>query len=102
VSGTAESMISSFRHLLSLTFKLCLTPSHRLLSLPQERFLAAFAAMVLVVTVCPVWGSSGSGSAQFGFQSVLLRRWLLQLMTTFAVVWSWGIALQLKQRQRCW
>ncbi|MEB3259714.1 MAG: UPF0182 family protein [Cyanobacteriota bacterium] len=39
--------------------------------------------------------------AQFGFQSVLLRRWLLQL-GAFAVVFGIGSLLQLKQLQRCW
>jgi len=56
--------------------------------------------MVLVVTVSRL-GIEWEWFAQFGFQSVLLRRWLLQL-TTFAVVMGLGIALQLKQLQRCW
>ncbi|APD47272.1 MULTISPECIES: UPF0182 family protein [Synechococcaceae] len=76
------------------------TPSHRLLSLAARALLAAFAAMVLVVTVSRL-GIEWEWFAQFGFQSVLLRRWLLQL-TTFAVVMGLGIALQLKQLQRCW
>jgi len=38
---------------------------------------------------------------QFGFQSVLLRRWLLQLLA-FALVLGLGSVLQLKQLQRCW
>jgi len=39
--------------------------------------------------------------AQFGFQAVLLRRWLLQL-GAFVAVLGLGSALQLKQLQRCW
>jgi uncharacterized membrane protein (UPF0182 family) len=39
--------------------------------------------------------------AQFGFQAVLLRRWLLQL-GAFIVVFGIGSLLQLKQLQRCW
>jgi uncharacterized membrane protein (UPF0182 family) len=39
--------------------------------------------------------------AQFGFQTVLLRRWLLQLVA-FALVLGIGSLLQLKQLQRCW
>jgi uncharacterized membrane protein (UPF0182 family) len=38
---------------------------------------------------------------QFGFQTVLLRRWLLQLFA-FVGVLGVGSALQLKQLQRCW
>ncbi len=38
---------------------------------------------------------------QFGFQAVLLRRWLLQLLA-FSVVFGLGSLLQLKQLQRCW
>ncbi|MFN9628805.1 MAG: UPF0182 family protein [Cyanobacteriota bacterium] len=38
---------------------------------------------------------------QFGFQTVLLRRWLLQ-MCAFALVLGLGSLLQLKQLQRCW
>ena len=38
---------------------------------------------------------------QFGFQSVLLKRWLYQLMA-FAGVLGIGLVLQLKQLQRCW
>jgi len=38
---------------------------------------------------------------QFGFQSVLLRRWCFQLLA-FAAVLGIGSLLQLKQLQRCW
>ncbi|MGB7564579.1 MAG: UPF0182 family protein, partial [Prochlorococcaceae cyanobacterium] len=38
---------------------------------------------------------------QFGFESVVLRRWLLQL-AAFLVVMGLGIPLQLQQLQRCW
>jgi uncharacterized membrane protein (UPF0182 family) len=38
---------------------------------------------------------------QFGFQSVLLRRWCFQLLA-FAAVLGIGSMLQLKQLQRCW
>ncbi len=39
--------------------------------------------------------------AQFGFQSVVLRRWLLQLLA-FLLVMGLGVPLQLMQLQRCW
>jgi len=39
--------------------------------------------------------------AQFGFESVLQRRWLIQLIA-FLLVVGLGIPLQLKQLQRCW
>jgi uncharacterized membrane protein (UPF0182 family) len=39
--------------------------------------------------------------AQFGFQSILLRRWVLQLIA-FVGVLGIGSLLQLKQLQRCW
>ncbi|MFN9646530.1 MAG: UPF0182 family protein [Cyanobacteriota bacterium] len=39
--------------------------------------------------------------AQFGFQSILLRRWLLQLIA-FVGVLGIGSLLQLQQLQRCW
>lgn len=39
--------------------------------------------------------------SQFGFQSVLLRRWVLQLIA-FVAVLGIGSVLQLKQLQRCW
>jgi uncharacterized membrane protein (UPF0182 family) len=38
---------------------------------------------------------------QFGFQSVLLKRWWYQLLA-FASVFGIGLLLQLKQLQRCW
>ena len=38
---------------------------------------------------------------QFGFQSVLLKRWWYQLLA-FAGVLGIGLVLQLKQLQRCW
>jgi uncharacterized protein len=39
--------------------------------------------------------------AQFGFQSVALRRWLLQVIA-FLLVMGLGIPLQLQQLRRCW
>jgi len=38
---------------------------------------------------------------QFGFQSVLLKRWIYQLLA-FAGMFGIGLILQLKQLQRCW
>ncbi len=39
--------------------------------------------------------------AQFGFQSVVLRRWLLEI-GAFVAVMGLGLPLQLQQLQRCW
>ncbi len=39
--------------------------------------------------------------AQFGFEAVLMRRWLLQI-SSFLLVFGVGSTLQLQQLQRCW
>lgn len=39
--------------------------------------------------------------AQFDFQGILLRRWMLQI-SAFTAVFGLGSALQLAQLQRCW
>ena len=39
--------------------------------------------------------------AQFDFQGILVRRWMLQI-SAFALVFGLGLALQLAQLQRCW
>jgi steroid 5-alpha reductase family enzyme len=58
------------------------------------------AAILLGVAV-PRLGVEWEWFGQFGFESVVLRRWLLQL-TAFLVVMGLGIPLQLQQLQRCW
>jgi uncharacterized membrane protein (UPF0182 family) len=62
--------------------------------------LLSLAAILLGVVV-PRLGVEWEWFAQFGFQSVVLRRWLLQLIT-FLLVMGLGIPLQLQQLQRCW
>ena len=58
-------------------------------------------AGILLGVVVPRLGVEWEWFAQFGFQSVVLRRWLLQLIT-FLLVMGLGIPLQLQQLQRCW
>jgi uncharacterized membrane protein (UPF0182 family) len=58
------------------------------------------AAILLGVAV-PRLGVEWEWFGQFGFESVVLRRWLLQL-SAFLVVMGLGIPLQLQQLQRCW
>ena len=58
---------------------------------------AAIAVGVALLRLALEW----EWFAQFGFQSVALRRWLLQLIA-FLVVVGLGIPLQLQQLQRCW
>ena len=62
--------------------------------------LLSLAAILLGVVV-PRLGVEWEWFAQFGFESVVLRRWLLQLIT-FLLVMGLGIPLQLQQLQRCW
>jgi len=57
---------------LSLT-QLCLPPPTLLSLEPTKRLLAAFAAMVLVESRCPVWDRVG-GFAQLASSPLLLRR----------------------------
>jgi uncharacterized membrane protein (UPF0182 family) len=69
------------------------------------RFLRRLALLSLVLA--GVMGLTGrllvewQWFGQFGFQSVLLRRWLLQVFA-FVLVLGMGSLLQLKQLQRCW
>jgi uncharacterized membrane protein (UPF0182 family) len=65
----------------------------RLLAIP----LLLLGLLILVARLSVEW----QWFAQFGFQAVLLRRWLLQLLA-FAVVMGFGVPLQLQQLQRCW
>jgi hypothetical protein len=68
----------------------------RLLSLA----LVLPAALVVVLVVSRL-GVEWDWFAQFGFQSVLLRRWALQVVA-FSLVMGLGVPLQLTQLQRCW
>ena len=54
-----------------------------------------------LLVLLPRLGIEWQWFAQFGFQGVLLRRWLLQI-TAFAVVMGLGVPLQMQQLQRCW
>ena len=63
--------------------------------LPGAALLAGL--MVLI----PRLGIEWQWFSQFGFEPVLLRRWLLQV-GAFALVLGLGIPLQLQQLQRCW
>ena len=71
-------------------------------SLPLRTSLAAALALLLGVLVL---GSrlavESQWFAQFGADSVLWRRWLLQLLA-FVVVMGLGVPLQLQQLSRCW
>ncbi|MFN5162899.1 MAG: hypothetical protein ACK5IA_13660, partial [Cyanobacteriota bacterium] len=62
----------------------------RLLAIP----LLLLGLLILVARLSVEW----QWFAQFGFQAVLLRRWLLQLLA-FAVVMGFGVPLQLQQLQ---
>ena len=71
--------------------------SWRLLRLAVLLALALIGGVGLLGRLLVEWQWFG----QFGFQSVVLRRWVLQLVA-FALVLGIGSLLQLKQLQRCW
>jgi hypothetical protein len=62
--------------------------------------LALPGMALLVVAICRL-GIEFAWFSQFGFQSMILRRWALQI-TAFALVMGLGIPLQLNQLRRCW
>jgi len=63
--------------------------------------LPAAALLVGLMVLLPRLGIEWQWFAQFGFERVLLRRWLLQVFA-FALVLGLGVPLQLQQLQRCW
>jgi uncharacterized membrane protein (UPF0182 family) len=71
----------------------------RLLSLPAA--LAVLALVPLVLVLISRLGLELDWFAQFGFESVLWRRWWLQI-GAFLLVMGLGVPLQLRQLQRCW
>ncbi|MCT0199675.1 UPF0182 family protein [Synechococcus sp. CS-1325] len=70
------------------------------LLLAKAAALLSLAAFLLGVAV-PRLGIEWEWFAQFGFESVALRRWLLQLVA-FLLVMGLGVPLQLQQLKRCW
>ncbi len=75
-------------------------------SAPGRRRRFAIALAILLALGLAVWTAARLGIewlwfAQFDFQVILLRRWLLQCCA-FALVFGLGSVLQLKQLQRCW
>ena len=72
-------------------------------SWPQRLASAGLLAALLsaALVLASRLGIEWQWFAQFGFEPVLLRRWLLQI-GAFAVVMGLGIPLQLQQLQRCW
>ncbi|MCP9840366.1 UPF0182 family protein [Synechococcus sp. J7-Johnson] len=71
----------------------------RLLSLPAA--LAVLALVPLALVLISRLGIELDWFAQFGFESVLWRRWWLQV-GAFLLVMGLGVPLQLQQLQRCW
>jgi len=65
------------------------------------RWLALLALALGALVLLPRLGIERLWFAQFGAESVVLRRWLLQLLA-FAVVMGLGVPLQLQQLHRCW
>jgi len=63
--------------------------------------LPAAALLAGLMVLIPRLGIEWQWFSQFGFEPVLLRRWLLQV-GAFALVLGLGIPLQLQQLQRCW
>lgn len=72
-------------------------PPWRLLSIVLLSVLALLTGSWLASRLAVEW----QWFEQFGFQSVLLKRWWYQLLA-FAGVLGIGLVLQLKQLQRCW
>ncbi len=71
----------------------------RLLSLPAA--LAVLALPPLALVLISRLGLELDWFAQFGFESVLWRRWWLQI-GAFLLVMGLGVSLQMQQLQRCW
>ncbi|MGB5239507.1 MAG: UPF0182 family protein, partial [Prochlorococcaceae cyanobacterium] len=71
----------------------------RLLSLPAA--LAVLALVPLALMLISRLSLELDWFAQFGFESVLRRRWWLQI-GAFLLVMGLGVPLQLQQLQRCW
>ena len=72
-------------------------------SLPRvlRHGLPAVALLAGLMVLVPRLGIEWQWFSQFGFEPVLLRRWLLQV-GAFALVLGLGVPLQLQQLQRCW
>ena len=72
-------------------------------SLPRvlRHGLPAVALLAGLMVLIPRLGIEWLWFSQFGFEPVLLRRWLLQV-SAFALVLGLGVPLQLQQLQRCW
>ncbi len=71
--------------------------SWRSLRVPLLAAAALAGSTVVLSRLVVEWQWFG----QFGFQAVLLRRWVLQL-AAFSLVFGIGSLLQLTQLQRCW
>ena len=71
----------------------------RLLSLPAA--LAVLVLIPLALVLISRLGLELDWFSQFGFESVLRRRWWLQI-GAFLLVMGLGVPLQLQQLQRCW
>ena len=83
---------------------LCTVPSLRLSVNALKRglrWLGWLAIALGLVVLLPRLVIEAQWFAQFQSQSVVLRRWLLQLLA-FALVFGLGVPLQLQQLQRCW
>ena len=65
------------------------------------RWLAWFALGLGLLVLLPRLLIEAQWFAQFQFQPVLLRRWLLQILG-FVLVLGLAVPLQLRQLQRCW
>ncbi len=63
--------------------------------------IPAAALLLGLLLVLPRLGIEWQWFAEFGFEPVLLRRWLLQILA-FVVVMGLGVPLQIQQLQRCW
>ena len=81
--------------------------SPRLLSLPTALAVVLTVVLTVVLSSCLALvvisrlGLELDWFAEFGFESVLWRRWWLQI-GAFLLVMGLGVSLQLQQLQRCW
>ena len=79
-------------------------PAPRSSAYPIPGWLRAVGVLALLLgalVLLPRLGIERQWFAQFGAESVVMRRWLLQVLA-FVVVLGLGVPLQLQQLSRCW